>query len=97
MLNQAACMRHSVKLHNQVFCLLGGDARSTGRKSVEGRSQHARCGPGLLVAWGGLTKQAEELRRTKRLSIQVWTSEDLLDRLFSVYGRLSDECVFAYL
>lgn len=45
----------------------------------------------LLVAWGGLTKQAEELRRTQRLSIQVWTSEDLLDRLFSVYERLSDD------
>jgi restriction system protein len=45
----------------------------------------------LLVAWGGLTKPAEELRRTQRLSIQVWTAEDLLDRLFSVYERLSDE------
>jgi restriction system protein len=45
----------------------------------------------LLVAWGGLTKQAEELRRTQRLSIQVWTSEDVLDRLFDVYERLSEE------
>ena len=45
----------------------------------------------LLVAWGGLSKQAAELRRTQRLSIQVWTAEDLLDRLFSVYERLSDE------
>jgi hypothetical protein len=42
----------------------------------------------LLVAWGGLIKQAEELRRTQRLSIQVWTAEDLLDRLFNVYERL---------
>jgi restriction system protein len=45
----------------------------------------------LLVAWGGLTRQAEELRRTQRLSIRVWTAENLLDRLFSVYDRLSDE------
>lgn len=45
----------------------------------------------LLVAWGGLTRQAEELRRTQRLTIQVWTAEDVLDRLFDVYERLADD------
>ncbi len=29
----------------------------------------------LLVAWGGLTKPAEDLRRTQRLTIRVWTSD----------------------
>lgn len=45
----------------------------------------------LLVAWGGLTKPAEELRRTQRLTIRVWTSEELIDRLFDVYDRLPDD------
>jgi len=45
----------------------------------------------LLVAWGGLTKPAEELRRTQRLTIRVWTSEEVIDRLFDVYDRLPDD------
>jgi restriction system protein len=46
---------------------------------------------GLLVAWGGLTKPAEDLRRTQRLTIRVWTSEEVIDRLFEVYERLPDD------
>ena len=30
----------------------------------------------LLVAWGGLNKQAEQLRLTQRLKIRVWTDEE---------------------
>jgi restriction system protein len=44
----------------------------------------------LLVAWGGLSKQAEQLRMTQRLRVQVWTDEDVLDRLFDTYERLPD-------
>lgn len=46
---------------------------------------------GLLVAWGSLTGPAREGLRTQRLTVRVWDSEDVLDRLFSVYDRLSDE------
>jgi restriction system protein len=45
----------------------------------------------LLVAWGGITKPAEELRQTQRLTIRVWTSEEVIDRLFEVYERLPDD------
>lgn len=45
----------------------------------------------LLVAWGGLTKPAEDLRRTQRLTIRVWTSEEVIDKLFEVYERLPDD------
>jgi restriction system protein len=44
----------------------------------------------LLVAWGGLNKQAEQLRLTQRLKIRVWTDEDVLDRLFETYEQLPD-------
>jgi restriction system protein len=44
----------------------------------------------LLVAWGGLNKQAEQLRLTQRLKVQVWTDEDVLDRLFETYEQLPD-------
>lgn len=45
----------------------------------------------LLVAWGGVTKPAEDLRRTQRLTIRVWTSEEVIDRLFDTYERLPDD------
>lgn len=44
----------------------------------------------LLVAWGGLNKQAEQLRLTQRLKVRVWTDEDVLDRLFETYEQLPD-------
>jgi restriction system protein len=47
--------------------------------------------PALIVAWGGLTKPAEDLRRTQRLAIRVWTSEEVIDKLFEVYERLPDD------
>jgi restriction system protein len=44
----------------------------------------------LLVAWGGLSKQAEQLRLTQRLKVRVWTDEDVLDHLFATYGDLPE-------
>ena len=44
----------------------------------------------LLVAWGGLNKQAEQERRTQRLKVQVWNDEDVLDRLFDAYDHLPE-------
>ena len=44
----------------------------------------------LLVAWGGLNKQAEQLRLTQRLKVRVWTDEDVPDRLFETYEQLPD-------
>ena len=43
-----------------------------------------------LVAWGGLNRQAEQLRLTQRLKVRVWTDEDVLDRLFETYEQLPD-------
>lgn len=45
----------------------------------------------LLVAWGGLNAKAEQLRMTQRLRVAVWTDDDILDRLFANYERLTGE------
>ncbi|TDQ05836.1 restriction endonuclease [Labedaea rhizosphaerae] len=43
---------------------------------------------GLLVAWGGITKDAKRYLSTQRFAIKVWTSEDVLDGLFAHYHEL---------
>ncbi len=46
---------------------------------------------GLLVAWGGLAKPAEQARLNQRTVLRVWDAEDVTDQLLSVYDRLPDE------
>lgn len=43
---------------------------------------------GLLVAWGGITRQARQYLSTQRFAIKVWNSEDLLERVFQHYPAL---------
>ncbi|WP_053720555.1 restriction endonuclease [Saccharothrix sp. NRRL B-16348] len=43
---------------------------------------------GLLVAWGGITRQARQYLSTQRFAIKVWDSEDLLTRVFQHYAAL---------
>ncbi len=57
---------------------------------LQGAVTSHRADQALLVAWGGLSKQAEQLRMTQRLKVQVWTDEEILDRLFDTYERLPD-------
>ncbi|GIU86958.1 MAG: hypothetical protein KatS3mg009_1473 [Acidimicrobiia bacterium] len=46
---------------------------------------------GLLVAWAGLTKAAETETRNQFFRIRVWTADDVINAVTSVYDRLSDE------
>ena len=46
---------------------------------------------GLLVAWGGITKQAQQLLANQYFKVRVWKAEDLLAALFRNYGRLPEE------
>ncbi|GAA2690804.1 MULTISPECIES: restriction endonuclease [Actinosynnema] len=46
---------------------------------------------GLLVAWGGITKQAKQYLSTQRFTIKVWDSELLLERVFANYPALPAE------
>lgn len=45
---------------------------------------------GLLVAWGGITKDARRDMRTDRFTIRVWDADDLLDEMFRVYHQLPE-------
>src|SRR5699024_11889635 len=46
---------------------------------------------GLLVAWGGVSRQAQREFTHQLTRIRIWTAEDILDQLFDVYEQLSDE------
>lgn len=46
---------------------------------------------GLLVAWGGLTKQARDTLKANQLRVRVWESEDVIDEVLAHYGRLDED------
>jgi restriction system protein len=46
---------------------------------------------GLLVAWGGLTKQAQEIVKAHQLRIRVWESSDVVDSVLTLYERLDED------
>jgi restriction system protein len=46
---------------------------------------------GLVVAWAGLTKSAEAELRQQFFQVRVWTADDLIRELTSVYDRLPDD------
>jgi restriction system protein len=57
---------------------------------LQGAVKNNQADQALLVAWGGLNKQAETLRMSQRLKVRVWTAEDVIDHLFETYDRLPD-------
>lgn len=59
-------------------------------RGLQGAMMSNRADQGLLVAWGGITKDAKREIRTDRLTMRVWTADDLLDELFDVYDLLPD-------
>jgi restriction system protein len=46
---------------------------------------------GLVVAWAGMTKSAEAELRQQFFQVRVWTADDLIRELTSVYDRLPDD------
>jgi restriction system protein len=46
---------------------------------------------GLLVAWGGVKKPAEQLLANQYFRVRVWSSKELLEAVFRNYDRLSEE------
>lgn len=46
---------------------------------------------GLLFAWGGVTKQADQLLAAQYFRVRVWSSSDLLGAIFRTYDRLPEE------
>jgi restriction system protein len=46
---------------------------------------------GLLVAWGGITRQARDTLRHQRLRVRVWEATDLVEAVLRTYDRLPEE------
>jgi restriction system protein len=46
---------------------------------------------GLLVAWEGLTKQAQDTLKNNKLRVRVWQAADVVDAVLSDYERLPAE------
>lgn len=63
-------------------------------RGLQGAMLSHRADQGLLVAWGGITKEARAEIRKDRLTMRVWDADDLLDQVLDVYEDL-DEVVRA--
>jgi restriction system protein len=67
-----------------------GEIKAPVVRGLMGARQSHRADQALLVAWGGITKDARREIRTDRLSLRVWDADALLDQLFDVYEELPD-------
>ena len=67
-----------------------GQIRAPVVRGLQGAMLSNRSDQGLLVAWGGITKDAKREIRTDRLTMRVWDADDLLDQLFDIYDQLPD-------
>ncbi len=56
-----------------------------------GAMSHHQAQQGLLVAWGGLTRQAERMLASQYFRVRVWSSKELLEAVFRTYPRLPEE------
>lgn len=59
-------------------------------QQLQGAKTMHQADHGLLVAWGGVTKQAKDLLATQRFAIRIWDSEALLDEVKKHYRELPD-------
>lgn len=59
-------------------------------RGLQGAMLSHRADQGLLVAWGGITKEAKAEIRKDRLTMRVWDADDLIHQVFDVYERLDE-------
>ncbi|MFD0921799.1 restriction endonuclease [Saccharopolyspora rosea] len=57
-------------------------------QQLEGVVSRQGADQGLLVAWGGITREARQMVNTRRFAVKVWNSEDVLTGVFRNYSRL---------
>ena len=68
-----------------------GEVRMTGQKSCARSTTTTGADQAPLVAWGGLTKQAQQAVAGQQFKIRVWTADELIDALGATYSQLSEE------
>lgn len=59
-------------------------------RGLQGAIMTHRADQGLLVAWGGITKDARMEIRSQRLTMRVWDADDVLDQIFDVHEQLPE-------
>lgn len=57
-------------------------------QTLQGAITRFNADQALLVAWGGVNKQAEKFLETTKFQIRVWDSANLIASLLRVYGSL---------
>ena len=55
---------------------------------LEGALGRQHADQGLLVAWGGVTRQAHQAIRSRRFILKLWNADEVLARLFRNYDLL---------
>ena len=60
-------------------------------RDLQGLVHNQQADQGLLVAWGGLTKQAREKIAPNRFRTRVWDADSLVDAVLEVYESLPDD------
>jgi len=60
-------------------------------RELQGVMQKVRAEQGLLVSWGGFTKEAQKEARDSFFSMRLWDQGDLVEAILANYERLDDE------
>ncbi len=70
-----------------------GDGK-TGRPTLDqlvGTMQNFQAEQGLLVSWGGFTKDVEDAEATQFFKVRLWGKQALIDELLSNYEKLNSD------
>lgn len=60
-------------------------------QTLQGAITRFSASQALLVAWGGVNKNAEKFLETTKFSIRVWDASALMDALFRTYPQLPED------
>ena len=60
-------------------------------QTLQGAITRFNADQALLVAWGGVNRQAEKFLETTKFTIRVWDSTDLMKSIFGTYPQLSED------
>lgn len=69
----------------------GGQVGDPVVRDLSGVVHGQNADQGLLVAWGGLSKQARSTVQSQQFRMRVWTAEDVIDGVLRTYESLPEE------
>lgn len=69
----------------------GGPVGAPVVSQLQGVMSNYGARQGLLVAWGGLTKPAQDSLKSNQLRIRVWQDTDIVEAVLAHYERLDED------